>query len=415
MGTDERQLKALLLSNGHGEDVVGARIATELLELGAVSTVEAAPIVGEGEAYRSAGIEVRIQRRNLPAGGLTMHSLPLFLADMRAGFLSLTGSQLRYLAGRRADVLVTVGDFYAQLLANLVRAPERFVVQTLVSVRHAEGGALSSPNRWFMERITIPERLLMRHRSKLVFVRDEPTALTLHEFGIGNARFVGNPVADGLDEPVPAALRGLPGVIALLPGSRAYRNGSLRLMLGALQLLAADREVYGALAWTGAGDPAAEGWRFTPDDGGDGLMGRLEPQPGALAAGRLRVLVYRDRFAGVLQAAVAALGTSGTAHEQAAALAKPVVTFAQPPHYTAAFLENQKRLLGPSLHIAAADEGQLAAVLREWLDDPARAQLLGRQGRARIGAPGGSRAIAREIGEALSRRPAGARMVPKES
>jgi uncharacterized protein (TIGR03492 family) len=113
--------------------------------------------------------------------------------------------------------------------------------------------------------------------------------------------------------------------------------------------------------------------------------------------GRLRVPVYRERFADILHAARVVLGTSGTANEQAVALGRPVVAFPVPPDYSNAFLANQKRLLGPALTLAPANPAQVAAAAHAWLDDPAKAELAGRQGQARVGGSGGSEAIAIDL------------------
>ena len=382
--------RVLLLSNGHGEDVIGAKLARELQRQAPALQVSAFPVVGLGEAYAAAGIEVVGPRRRLPSGGLLMHSMPLFLADLRAGFLRLTTSQYAFLLGSRSDMVIAVGDIYAQLLASLVRARTRFVVQTLVSARHAQGSDGVSPNRLFMERITAVERLLMRTRARRVYVRDDVTEEKLRELGVRGARFLGNPVADGLQGTPPASLTGSNRVVALLPGSRAYRTEALNAMLDTLAQLESLQPL-GAAAWIGELPPAPAGWRsLPPQDQDRGLLGEFRRGP-------LRVLFFRERLADVLSAARVALGTAGTAHEQAVAVGVPVVSFPVPPHFSQRFLANQKRLLGPALLVCDGAGSEVAAALSGWLEDPARAQLAGKQGAARIGPAGGSAAIAADI------------------
>ncbi|MFT7657962.1 MAG: hypothetical protein ACI90Z_001643, partial [Cyanobium sp.] len=46
----------LLLSNGHGEDLSGALVASQLIQRGIA--VEALPLVGHGTSYRQLGIPV---------------------------------------------------------------------------------------------------------------------------------------------------------------------------------------------------------------------------------------------------------------------------------------------------------------------------------------------------------------------
>lgn len=380
----------LFVSNGHGEDVVGARVASALLRIRPELRVAAFPLVGIGAPYRSAGIECLGPRRALPSGGLLLHSLPLLIGDLRAGFLRLTASQLGFLARQRPDMLVVVGDVYAQLLSGLVRAPGRFVIQTLVSAHHAEGLAFSIPTRVFMERITWIERMLMRFRASRVYVRDPVTEAVLRDAGLAHAVSLGNPIADELDGSPPHGLAGHQRVVAMLPGSRGYAREALALMLAAMERLPGETPL-GAVAWSGGELGATSGWRLSPPEPGDrGLIA-------VLSKGELRALVYRDRFADVLQAARLVMGTSGTANEQAVAVGRPVVAFPVPPYYSSAFLANQKRLLGPALTVTSADPVAIAEAAQRWLDDPAMAERAGRQGRARIGGPGGSSAIAADM------------------
>ena len=44
-------MKVLVVSNGHGEDAIGARLARELRDLDARVELEAVPLVGRGLAY----------------------------------------------------------------------------------------------------------------------------------------------------------------------------------------------------------------------------------------------------------------------------------------------------------------------------------------------------------------------------
>jgi uncharacterized protein (TIGR03492 family) len=380
----------LLVSNGHGEDVVGARVAESLLRRRPDLRVRAFPLVGLGAPYLGSGIECVGPRRSLPSGGLLLHSLPLLLADLRAGFVGLTAAQLGFLARQRPNIVLVVGDVYAQLLAGLARPRARFVIQTLVSAHHAEGVAFSSPNRVFMERITLLERLLMRYLAARVYVRDRLTEDALKASGLGHVACLGNPIADALEGSVPGALIGHRRVVAMLPGSRAYARRALQLMLAALERIPGE-PLAGVVAWAGGELGSYPGWKLVePAQSDRGLIGEL-------VNGRLRVPVYRDRFADILLAARVVLGTSGTANEQAVALARPVVAFPVPPDYSNAFLANQKRLLGPALTLAPAQPAEVAAAVHGWLDDPAKAELAGRQGQARVGGAGGSEAIAADL------------------
>ena len=102
---------------------------------------------------------------------------------------------------------------------------------------------------------------------------------------------------------------------------------------------------------------------------------------------------------------------AGTAAEQAVGLGKPVLQLVgQGPQFTAGFAEAQRRLLGPGVHCAPGSSGsaatlaataQLAQELLKQQSDPKQGpglrQSLAAIGLERIGAPGGSQAMAAAI------------------
>ena len=85
----------LVISNGHGEDAIGAALATSIQSRLPCLAVKAIPVVGEGAAY--ATTMVVGPRMSLPAGGLTLHHPTLLLQDLRAGIVALTLRQLAFL------------------------------------------------------------------------------------------------------------------------------------------------------------------------------------------------------------------------------------------------------------------------------------------------------------------------------
>lgn len=393
-----------IVSNGHGEDVIGAAVARELALLAPGLGIRAFPLVDDGSSYHALGVERLGPCRVMPSGGFTMHSLAYLLADLRAGFASMTVRQIAGLARLRSDVLLIVGDIYAQALAAPSHARVRAVLQPLVSAHHLSGGGAPSPNRFFMERISYPERALMRRLADVVYARDEATASWLRARGVTRALSLGNPMVDRADGTPLTELPPGPAV-ALLPGTRSYATLALDRMAEAMMRLSG---VTGLVAWSGGRLPDLAGWREDV----------VEPRPAgltrALRRGESRLWLLEGRFADVLASAQLAVGTAGTANEQAAAVALPVVSFALPPHYTAAFLANQRRLLGEALIVTAGGAGAIAATVRGLLEDAELRARCGRAGAARMGAAGGSRRIAEDLLRragllpAATGRPAGA-------
>jgi len=402
----EKPLKRLLLiSNGHGEDFIAARLGEALRRRVPDLDIEAFPLVGVGEELERAGLRVAGPRRRLPADGFTMHDPRLIWRDLRAGLVRLTLQQAAWLRGRSPDAVLVVGDVYAQMHAALVRAPRR-VLQPLVSVHHRAGGEGSrSPLRYFMERFRGPELHLLKRAAK-VYTRDAATAAYLTGLGVSHAAYLGNPMMDGLAaEPLTAELVAGDGVpwraaldlptVALLPGSREQAPVSVSVMLAAL-LVGAPK--LGLVAWTHPEVPALPpGWQ--QDEAPPPLEGLVSAW--RAGEGGAHVWWLRGRFAAVLASARAALGTAGTANEQAVGLGLPVVAFEVPPLFGRDYLRNQARLLGDGLLVCSPEPAAVAHQLEAALSDERVRELARAAGAERMGRPGASDALADDLAEWL--------------
>ena len=378
-------MRVTFLSNGYGEDAIGALLLREMRERVPDAHYSAFPTVDAGRAYEPLGVPILGPRQIMPSGGLLFHHPALLWGDVRAGFAGMTARQVGALRRLETDLLIVVGDIYALLLSTLVRTRARYYVQPLVSVYHRDGHKLNHRlNRRFMETFTGLERTLIRRTVAHTYVRDEPTALHLKKTGLKHVSALGNPMLDMLEPKKPLDIPLASPVVALLPGTRAYAEESLTKMLAALS---AWPEVTGLVAWARGALPRVEGWELEPASKSEGA--------GVYTRGAQRVYVLENRFADVLHAADLVLGTAGTANEQAAALGLPVVAFAVPPLYTQNFLDNQKRLLEDALTLS--EPGALTETLKELWRDKERCERAARAGRERMGGPGGTRAIVADI------------------
>ncbi len=96
------------------------------------------------------------------------------------------------------------------------------------------------------------------------------------------------------------------------------------------------------------------------------------------------------------------IGQAGTANEAAAAAGVPVVAFERErDRKTAWYRMRQHGLLGRCARGLPGDVASAAAGLGALLDDAPRRATMGAHGRERMGAPGGARAIARAVVEAI--------------
>lgn len=363
-------VRVLLVSNGYGEDLMGAVLGRALRQRGA--EVTAYPLVGLGHAYGAAGIPVLDPRRTLPTAGFGFRTgWRAAWQDLRAGWLSLTLAQRRTLRAQRArpHAVVAVGDVFCLWMASAADPGRVVYVPTAKS-------EYNDPHRAF-------ELALVRRLARISFPRDEPTTHRFRQAGLA-AEYVGNLMMDALD------FRGesfdLPPnapVVLLLPGSRqdAPRNFA-SLCRVAQKLSAARPEVCFLLALS----PTVE-----PDRLAAACGGRLEAD--WILAGGLRVRWTRNFADAVLRAQVV-VGMAGTAHEQAAGLGKPVVAYpGGGVQFTARFLHLQARLLGDAVVPVRGPEEAVWWVQR-LLDDPQERRRRGQVGRQRMGPPGASSRMA---------------------
>ena len=182
-----RQKPVLLLSNGHGEDLSGAKIAEALMARGIA--VEALPLVGHGRPYRQVGVPVLGRTRECSTGGLGYTSLAGQLREIREGQWTYLLGRLLWLARhrKRFERVVGVGDLLAVLGAWL-GGPGAAVYLVAYS-SHYEG------------RLRLPwpcGALLRSPRIVQIWSRD---ALTAHQLSAQLGKpvvFAGNPFLDGV-------------------------------------------------------------------------------------------------------------------------------------------------------------------------------------------------------------------------
>ena len=410
--------RLLVLSNGHGEDLIALRLIEALQRrrqcrppgapgAGALA-VAVLPLVGEGGAYAAAERQGLLQRvgprLTLPSGGFSNQSLAGLLADLGAGLGPLSWGQARLVRrwGRGGDPVLAVGDLLPLLLAWGAGGPYGFIGTpksdytwasappagwggtSLADAYHRAKGSEWDPWEW---------ALMARRRCRLVAVRDPLTARGLRRHGVA-AVAPGNPMMDGLLAPaLPPWLEGRRRLV-LLPGSRlpeALRN--LRRLLTALP--PEPREPITALLTTGSRPSGAELAAPLAEAG-------FEPQAipagsGATAAwgrGRLQVLHAPGGFAAWASWGEVGLATAGTACEQLVGLGVPALSLPGPgPQFQAGFARRQSRLLGGAVH-PCRDAAELRGRLERLLADGDERRRLGGIGRRRMGPPGGSARLA---------------------
>ena len=386
--------RLLLLSNGHGEDLSGALLGRALSQQG--HDVQALPLVGQGNPYRTAGIPLLGRTREYSTGGMGYTSLRGRLTELMQGqLLHLLEQLLRLLRqAHRFDLIVVVGDVIPVIASWLSRRPAATYLVAYSS--HYEGHL----------RLPWPcGELLATRRFLAVFSRDQLTADDLSQQLRRPVRFLGNPFMDPVLTPAPP----LPEAtqrIGLLPGSRRPElEDNLRLLLAVAEQLPVSRKLSLDLALVPSlrddalGQLAdSAGWQQNGD--------RLLHRNGST------IYVRRDAFPALLQSSDLLICMAGTAAEQAVGLGRPVLQLpGRGPQFTAAFAEAQRRLLGPTVFCAPGDAGspgnletsaQLALQLLERCRSDQQLQHQCRQeAERRLGAAGGGRRMAAAISALL--------------
>ncbi|MBD1810149.1 hypothetical protein H6F98_32575 [Microcoleus sp. FACHB-SPT15] len=423
-------MQLLCLSNGHGEDVIAVRICQELQHHQAAPELAALPLVGEGRAYTQLDIPMIGSVRTMPSGGFIYMEGRQLLRDLQGGLLQLTWAQFKAVRrwAKRGGVILAVGDIVPLLFAWLSGAPYVFVgtAKSEYYLRD-EAGWLPNRSRWegWSGSVYLPwERWLMSHRRcKAVFPRDKLTTEILQQWSIP-AFDLGNPMMDGIYPKNPAPIFYEPDaelkemqrslIVTLLPGSRApeaYENWEkiVQATAGFFETFP-DRSLLFLSAITPALslDPLrqtleAQGWVEQPLESSVSTLQVNDPTALAFTKNNATLILTTDDYNLCLLKGDCCIAMAGTATEQFVGLGKPAIAIpGKGPQFTPSFAEAQTRLLGPSL-ILVEHPDKVASVVQQLFRDPDWLQLIGENGRQRMGKPGAADRIANCLMEQFER------------
>ncbi|MDP5338204.1 MAG: lipid-A-disaccharide synthase-related protein [Nodularia sp. (in: cyanobacteria)] len=428
------RLQLLVLSNGHGEDVIATSILQKFQQQEHPPDIFALPLVGEGRAYQKLGIPCIGSVRTMPSGGFIYMDSRQLVRDVRGGLLQLTLNQIEAVRGwvrsqtelGNKSAILAVGDIVPLLFAAFSGANYAFVgtAKSEYYVRN-EVGLLPRKSKgagWenFSGSIYHPwERWLMsRRRCQAVFPRDALTTEILQKWSIP-AFDLGNPMMDDLESTFSkpqfyssAAQQqevARPLVVTLLPGSRppeAYANWEIiMLAVSALMASLSERDgilqSFGSVVFLGAIAPGldqsilsatmkSQGWKPHAES----PLPIADPEALVFQQKNAYVVLTQQAYNDCLYWGDLAIAMAGTATEQFVGLGKPAIAIpGHGPQYNPAFAEAQSRLLGTSL-LLVDNPAQVPQVVRSLLQDPDRLQMISENGIRRMGKPGAARRIA---------------------
>jgi uncharacterized protein (TIGR03492 family) len=397
--------RLLVLSNGHGEDLIALRVIRALRRRQPLLDVAVLPLVGAGLGFSEAETNGELERigprRELPSGGFSNQSLGGLLGDLAAGLPLISWQQLLIVRswGRRGLPVLAIGDLLPLLLAWASGAPYGFIGtpksdytwrsgpgrDCLADRYHRCKGSEWDPWEWV---------LMRQRRCRLVAVRDALTARGLRRHGV-DAQAPGNPMMDELARgPLPAALANRRRLVLLCGSRMPEALSNLRRLLEALQNLPSTEPLV-VLCPTGSRPTAAElepllesmGFIRTPRPVGCGATG-------AWQRSSLSVLIGHGGFRSWAAWGEVGLATAGTATEQLVGLGVPALSLPGPgPQFKAGFARRQSRLLGGAVQVCSTPAALTAALARLLASRDER-EALARIGRRRMGAAGGSERLA---------------------
>ncbi|AFZ57365.1 hypothetical protein H6G54_25770 [Anabaena cylindrica FACHB-243] len=420
------RLQLLVLSNGHGEDIIAVRILQELQRLSSPPDIFALPIVGEGRAYQQLNVPCIGSVQSMPSGGFIYMDSRQLMRDVRGGLVQLTWTQIqairRWVSSQtklgHKKAILAVGDIVPLLFAAVSGANYAFVgtAKSEYYVRD-EVGLLprkSKSARWenFSGSIYHPwERFLMsRRRCCAVFPRDSLTTQILKKWSIP-AFDLGNPMMDSLESTLRTPrfygadveqqeiIR--PLMVTLLPGSRAteaYANWEI-IMIAVSAIIAGWQER--DLVFLGAIAPGLDSNILSQTLQIHGWQ-RSTVSPVQLSDPDFITFKQKNAYLILTQAAYndclhlgdLAIAMAGTATEQFIGLGKPAIAIpGQGPQYNPAFAEAQSRLLGVSLTVVKQPAAVLQ-VVQSLFKNPDLIQAIAENGVQRMGQPGAAKRIA---------------------
>lgn len=406
-------MKLLVLSNGHGEDVIACKIIEQLQKETKNLSIACLPLVGEGYAYQKFNIPTIAPVKSMPSGGFIYMETQQLWQDVRSGLINLTLTQYQAIKEwtKTEGVVLAVGDILPLLFAWTSGVNYAFVAT-------AKSEYWLKDEKGWLPQTSILERfwgssyypwerwLMSNHRCKAVFPRDTITAENLQKYHIP-AFDLGNPMMDDLEQKTDAfSLKKLEKTnsltVLLLPGSRfpeAIRNWEIILKATekTMELLPYKITFIAAIAPSlelnlFAKKTSEKHWQTTEKKS---LIPTINDQNLRVFRKKKHQLILSQKaFSDCLKESDLAIAMAGTATEQFIGLGKPAIAIAgEGPQFTIEFAKKQARLLGISLILVEKPE-EAAFQIEKLLMNPEVWQLIVDNGKIRMGSPGSSNRIA---------------------
>ena len=394
----------LIISNGHGEDVIASVIIKELLLLRQFSNIEVMPLVGDGKIFDNLASRKITKigfQKVLPSGGFSNQSLRGFWNDLKEGMLIyLFKNWLELIKKPKEYKVLAIGDllplFYAwssKCDFGFIGTPKSDYTwmsgpgHSLSDIYHKLKGSEWDPWEMFIMRSQL---------CKFVIVRDEITSKNLTNKKI-DAQFFGNPMMDFFqDKKIEKNIIDNYAKLILLIGSRfpeAYNN--LDVFLDYISdfyfpkkclifiPLSSNVNIFEV-------EKQINKYQFFRKKSSSFSLG----EESIWLKNKMTLLLGKNKFNNWAYLAEVGLANAGTATEQICGLGIPALSLpGEGPQFTKSFAKRQQRLLGGSVSLCESRDVFHKKLLYLLKNKKFRLRQ-GQIGKERMGAPGASKRIA---------------------
>ena len=397
----------LIISNGHGEDLIASELIKELLPLRKFKNIEVMPLVGDGKIFdnfTSQKITKIGFQKVLPSGGFSNQSLKGFLNDLREGMLIyLLKNWIELINKPKNYKILAIGDLLPLFYAWSSQCDFGFIGTPKSDYTWMSGPGKSISDLYHKLKGSewdLWEMGLMKSKlCKFVIVRDEITSKNLKNKRI-DAQFFGNPMMDFLKEK-----RTENNIIdkymslILLIGSRfpeAYNN--LNIFLDYLNDFSFAKKILIFIPLSSNAnvleiEQQIIKYEFVRNTSSCFFMG----EQSVWLKNKMTLLLGKNTFNNWAHLAEVGLANAGTATEQICGLGIPALSLpGKGPQFTKSFAKRQQRLLGGSVSLCDTKD-IFHEKLLYLLENKQFRVHQGKIGRERMGLPGASKRIANFI------------------
>lgn len=409
MSSVETKLDILMLSNGHGEDLVARRISAEILKSNTYITVGALPLVGIGTTYecllsKTTRLVMLNPRQTMPSAGFCAKNIRWLWADIRNGLIKLLFAQfrtVRQLARRNQCLTIAVGDSLPLALAWL--SGGNYVYVQLKKSDHMWMHHKNRLSYWWYSLLGTnwnPFEITLAKNSRclLCFTRDVESAKNLSRHGI--IAYPANPMMDNMNRNLRDAPARSGNNIICLPGSRSREMiSNFKSILKIIKLLTTSSNRHLTfLIPMATEDMQKRVCRLVESTSLTNTLFISQYKGNIPEDGRQhRIICGKGMLRAWSEMASVGIAMAGTATEQVAGSGIPCVTIAgKGPQFSLSFAKRQHRLLGKCAQLAKDSEHAVELII-ELLNDNRLASEYGQIGIKRMESLGGSPHVAKRI------------------